>query len=61
VPEPADDADAKIPTLSNGQPCQQCGQEPDGKEREHIIDGETVVLHPECKRFWLEGDGWGRR
>ena len=41
--------------------CVQCGGVHDGKERLHTAGDRTVWLHPECKPFWAEGDGWGLR
>lgn len=34
--------------------CVQCGGEPDGDERPHLIDGKTVLLHDTCARFFMK-------
>lgn len=44
-----------------GHTCPQCNAIPDGTEQPHTTGNETVWLHPECKPFWVEGDGRGRR
>ena len=41
--------------------CAQCNGIIDGKERLYTIEGQSIWLHPECKHFWPEGDGWGVR
>jgi Protein of unknown function (DUF3102) len=41
--------------------CAQCRGAIDGTERQFLIKGEQVWLHPECQPFWAEGDGWGVR
>jgi putative DNA primase/helicase len=41
--------------------CAQCNGKIDGTERLHKIGVREVWLHPECKRFWTEGGGWGVR
>jgi hypothetical protein len=53
----ADGADARRPSPSAlqeypGQRCAQCEGEPDEKEQLYTIDGTSVRLHPECKRFY---------
>ena len=41
--------------------CAQCNGTSDGTERAHEIGGREVWLHPECRPFCPEGDGWGLR
>jgi hypothetical protein len=41
--------------------CAQCNGTPDGTEILVIKDNHEVWLHPQCKPFWPEGDGWGVR
>jgi hypothetical protein len=33
--------------------CAQCGGDPDGEEQTHLIDGQTVWLHRQCRRFFI--------
>ena len=50
-----------------GHLCAQCNGLSDGLEREVVVGGARVVLHPECERFWSNpdtrhprvGGGWG--
>lgn len=35
------------------QRCVQCNSEPDGSERHHIIGGHAVLLHDECRSFFI--------
>jgi putative DNA primase/helicase len=32
--------------------CQQCHDKEDGTERQFVVEGRPVWLHPECKRFY---------
>src|SRR5262249_13084043 len=41
--------------------CAQCRGTIDGTERLHTVNQHEVWLHPECRPFWTEGDGWGVR
>jgi hypothetical protein len=58
-----DGGTAKIPPQSSEaiRRCQQCNGAPDGTEHIHEVSGRQVWLHPECRPFWPEGDGWGLR
>jgi len=47
-----DDGDDVSDLSSGGPTCSQCQRAPDGKEREYLIDGDRVWLHPECMRFY---------
>jgi hypothetical protein len=37
--------------------CAQCKGTPDGTERPHTINGATVWLHDQCKKFYRP-EGW---
>jgi hypothetical protein len=47
-----------LPSATNGGPkedrtCAQCRGPVDGKEQQIAVEGKTVWLHPECRRFYL--------
>lgn len=54
-------ADVALLQPKGGSKCAQCSGHPDGKEQQYVVGGQQVWLHPECKPFWAEGDGWGVR
>jgi hypothetical protein len=39
----------------DGASCAQCNGPPDGTEQLHTVAGRTAWLHPECRRFYVEG------
>jgi hypothetical protein len=50
----ADDTDANSHTHTGRPVCAQCRGEPDGRERLVAYGGETIWLHAECERFFLQ-------
>ena len=34
--------------------CQQCHEREDGTERQFVVEGRTVWLHPVCERFYRD-------
>jgi putative DNA primase/helicase len=40
---------------SGERACQQCGDKEHGTERQFVVEGRSVWLHPECRRFYPGG------
>ena len=50
----ADEAPNPQPTCAKeDRTCAQCRGPVDGKEHQIPVEGKTVWLHPECRRFYL--------
>ena len=39
--------------FGGGGGIEQCGGDPDGQERLRVMNGESVLLHRQCERFYL--------
>jgi hypothetical protein len=51
-----DDADELLHNFTRSHVCAQCHGPPDGKERPVAYGDETIWLHAECERFYLEAE-----
>src|SRR5262249_37482896 len=49
-----DDSDGIFPNLTGRHACAQCHRVPDGKERLVAYGDETIWLHAECGRFFIQ-------
>src|SRR4029077_3671986 len=52
----SDGSDAIFPNLTGRHVCAQCHGVPDGKERPVAYGDETIWLHAECERFYVEAE-----
>jgi hypothetical protein len=50
----SDGRDGIFPNLTGRHVCAQCHGVPDGKERPVAYGGETIWLHAECERFFIQ-------
>jgi hypothetical protein len=50
----SDGGDGIFSNLSGGHACAQCHGVPDGKERPVAYGDETIWLHAECERFFIQ-------
>ena len=49
-----DGSDGIFPNLTGGHVCAHCHGVPDGKERPVAYGDETIWLHAECERFFIQ-------
>jgi hypothetical protein len=50
----SDSSDGIFPNLTGRHVCAQCHGAPDGKERPVAYGDDTIWLHPECERFFIQ-------
>ena len=50
----SDAGDGIFPNLTGRHVCAQCRGDPDGKERPVAYGDETIWLHAECERFFIQ-------
>jgi hypothetical protein len=50
----SDGSDGIFPNLTGRHVCAQCHGVPDGKERPVAYGDETIWLHAECERFFIQ-------
>jgi hypothetical protein len=51
-----DDADELLHNFTRSHVCAQCHGPPDGKERPVAYGDETIWLHAECERLYVEAE-----
>ena len=53
-------ADGTSQMTDEDRACRQCGGTIDGGERQYEINGTSVWLHDQCRRFFIQSSNAGR-